>query len=145
MKTFKAYVRNKTRPEGCIAEQYIQEETIIYCNQYRGKQRTILLEKLEKRFDGVIPRQQKLKDIVDDGSNSDDVGPVGSSQSVILAGIEYEQARIWVLKSHPSYDVWEGYVQLAHMYISSLLYANFDLVMVSNNAQEAQRFLAATI
>ncbi|XP_058103649.1 uncharacterized protein LOC131247266 [Magnolia sinica] len=110
MKTFKAYVRNKTRPEGCIAEQYIQEETVIFCNQYKGKQKTSLLEKLEKRFNRVIPGLRKLEDIVDDDPNDDDVGPVGSGQSVILAGIEYEQARRWVLKSHPSYDEWEWYV-----------------------------------
>ncbi|XP_058084589.1 uncharacterized protein LOC131232380 [Magnolia sinica] len=107
MKTFKAYVRNKTRPEGCIAERYIQEETLIYCNQYKGKNNTSLLEKLEKRFDGSISLLPKLQDIVDD-FDVDEVGPVGLGQSVILEGIEYEQARTWVLKSQPNYDTWQG-------------------------------------
>ncbi|XP_058100727.1 uncharacterized protein LOC131245347 [Magnolia sinica] len=107
MKTFKAYVRNMTRPEGCIAERYIQEETLIYCNQYRGKNNTSLLEKLEKRLDGSISFMTKLQDIVDD-FDVDVVGPVGPGQSVVLEGIEYEQARTWVLKSHPNYETWQG-------------------------------------
>ncbi|XP_058111740.1 uncharacterized protein LOC131255060 [Magnolia sinica] len=81
----KAYVRNMTRPEGCIAERYIQEETLIYCNQYIGKNNTSLLEKLEKRLDGSISFMPKLQDIVDD-FDVDVVGPVGPGQSVVLEG-----------------------------------------------------------
>ena len=46
MKTFKGYVNNKSRPEGCIAERYIQDETIAYCREYKGKGKANLLKKI---------------------------------------------------------------------------------------------------
>lgn len=119
MKTFKAYVRNKMRPEGCIAERYIQEETLVHCNQYRGKKKASLLEKLEKRFDGSTSLMSRSEDFVDD-FDGEVVGPIGPGQNVVLEGIEYEQARIWVLKSQPTYDTWQRYIlDLACMYMSS--------------------------
>ena len=34
MKVLKGYVRNRTRPEGCITECYIAEEGIEFCTEY---------------------------------------------------------------------------------------------------------------
>ena len=34
MKTLKGYVRNHYRPEGCIAECYVAEETLEFCAEY---------------------------------------------------------------------------------------------------------------
>ena len=34
MKKFKNYVRNKARPEGCIAESYVAEEALSFCSMY---------------------------------------------------------------------------------------------------------------
>jgi len=34
MKKLKGYVRNRNRPEGCIAEAYIVEEAIEFCSEY---------------------------------------------------------------------------------------------------------------
>ena len=34
MKVFKSYVKNKNRPEGCIAEKYTVEESIKFCAGY---------------------------------------------------------------------------------------------------------------
>ena len=34
MKVLKGYVRNRNRPEGCIAECYIAEEGIEFCTEY---------------------------------------------------------------------------------------------------------------
>ena len=34
MKVFKSYVKNKNRPEGCIAENYTVEESIKFCVGY---------------------------------------------------------------------------------------------------------------
>ena len=34
MKVFKSYVKNKNRPEGCIAENYTVEESIKFCIGY---------------------------------------------------------------------------------------------------------------
>ena len=110
MKTFKGYVNNKSRPEGCIAERYIQDETIAYCREYKGKGKANLLKKLEIKFEGSTPLPLKSIEYIDDNLGGDECGPVGSSQSVIMESIEYEQARNWVLKSHPNYEYWLRYV-----------------------------------
>lgn len=34
MKILKEYVRNRARPEGCIAECYLAEECISFCNSF---------------------------------------------------------------------------------------------------------------
>ena len=34
MKILKGYVRNRSRPEGCIVESYIAEEAIDFCSEY---------------------------------------------------------------------------------------------------------------
>ena len=34
MKVLKGYVRNRNRPEGCIAKCYIVEEAIEFCTEY---------------------------------------------------------------------------------------------------------------
>ncbi|XP_060963548.1 uncharacterized protein LOC133033034 [Cannabis sativa] len=37
MKMLKGYARNKSRPEGCIVESYIVEETIEFCSDYMSE------------------------------------------------------------------------------------------------------------
>lgn len=34
MKVLKGYVRNRARPEGCIAECYLAEERMLFCSGY---------------------------------------------------------------------------------------------------------------
>ena len=34
MGTLKGYVHNKARPEGCIAERYIDKECLTFCSMY---------------------------------------------------------------------------------------------------------------
>lgn len=34
MGTLKGYVNNKARPEGCIAERYIDKECLTFCSMY---------------------------------------------------------------------------------------------------------------
>ena len=41
MKTIKGYVRNRNRPEGCIAECYIAEEALEFCAEYLSKMDTV--------------------------------------------------------------------------------------------------------
>lgn len=37
MKTLKGYVKNRARPEGCIAECYLAEERMRFCSAYIKK------------------------------------------------------------------------------------------------------------
>nr|BAV56711.1 transposase [Ipomoea nil] len=41
MKILKGYVRNRNRPEGCIAECYISEEAIEFCSEYLTDVQTV--------------------------------------------------------------------------------------------------------
>ncbi|XP_060957897.1 uncharacterized protein LOC115712281 [Cannabis sativa] len=41
MKILKGYVRNRSRPEGCIVESYIVEETIEFCSDYLSEVTTV--------------------------------------------------------------------------------------------------------
>ena len=41
MKTLKGYVRNRYRPEGCIAECYIANEALEFCAEYIFNMKTI--------------------------------------------------------------------------------------------------------
>ncbi|XP_073132543.1 uncharacterized protein [Henckelia pumila] len=41
MKILKGYVRNRNRPEGCMAECYIAEEAVEFCSDYLGSLHTI--------------------------------------------------------------------------------------------------------
>ncbi|KAF6174970.1 hypothetical protein GIB67_026458 [Kingdonia uniflora] len=107
MKTFKDDVMNKARPEGCIAHAYLLQETLTYCTEYKGLGNLNILTKLEKSLDGSLSTPPDLLNVVDYNENDDEGGPVGSSQEFIIEGIEYEQARMWVLKSQPCYDTWK--------------------------------------
>ncbi|KAF6143499.1 hypothetical protein GIB67_029668 [Kingdonia uniflora] len=62
---------------------------------------------IEKSLDGSLSTPPDLLNAVDYNENDDEGGPVGSSQEFIIEGIEYEQARMWVLKSQPCYDTWK--------------------------------------
>ncbi|KAL5729585.1 hypothetical protein ACHQM5_002514 [Ranunculus cassubicifolius] len=99
MKTYKYYVKNKARPEGCIAERYLKEETMIYCEGYKGGGN--ILQKLEESVEGV-----EVTPHDDLTMESDEVGPIGHGRHYCLEGVEYEQARKWIMKSHPSYELW---------------------------------------
>lgn len=48
---YKKSVRNPRYPEGCIAEQYVTQECVTYCNLYMEKVNSFLETDVEKRFD----------------------------------------------------------------------------------------------
>lgn len=107
MADYKAYVSNKARPEGCIAERYLREETLIYCTRYKGGGG--ILEKLDRKAENNCSMLPALSDSVDGNPNADEAGPVGASQTYHLRGIEFTQVRDWVIRSHPSYESWHMY------------------------------------
>lgn len=104
MKIFKDSVTNKARPEGCIAERYLREETLMYCAGYKGGGG--LLDKLDKMADNEPQLLPDFSDSVEENPTTNEGGPLGPSATYRLEGVEYEQARQWVLKSHPSYESW---------------------------------------
>ena len=48
MKILKGYVKNRSRPEGCIVERYILEEAIEFCTDYLSNVESIGLQHLAR-------------------------------------------------------------------------------------------------
>lgn len=93
MRTYKKYVMNQAYPEGCIAERYIIEESMMYCMEYYPN-------------NTIGGHKQGLKIFNDDenagGSQNDKKGKVYD-----LTGLQYQQARRWVLQHHVENHQWE--------------------------------------
>lgn len=87
MKVLKGYVRNRARPEGCIAENYIAEEAVEFCTEY-----LIELEAVG------VPKNRNMQnneeeDTVFDGR------PIGGSKLVEVDKLSWEQAHRCVLEN----------------------------------------------
>ena len=54
MHKLKAYVRNKARPEGSIAEGYIDNECLLFCSLYYNNTKTIW-NRPERNYDVDVP------------------------------------------------------------------------------------------
>ena len=52
MKILKGYVRNRNRPEGCIAECYIVEEAVEYCSEYLSNMEAFGIPSMRNECDG---------------------------------------------------------------------------------------------
>ena len=89
MKVLKGYVRNKNRPEGCIAESYICEEVIEFCSEF------------QRGLDAVgnpIGRYQKLND-------EDEVGaPIKGGKNQSIDQQLWEQVHRYVLSNAPEVE-----------------------------------------
>lgn len=94
MKTYKGYVRNPAHPEGCIAERYILEESMLYCMEY-----------MPNGSKGSHKRAQYT--FMDDGDEVDEMPLDKKGKQYKLGNVEYEQARRWVLRSFDETPVWE--------------------------------------
>ncbi|XP_073133957.1 uncharacterized protein [Henckelia pumila] len=55
MKILKGYVRNRNRPEGCMAECYIAEEAVEFCSDYLGSLHTIGIPTIHRQIELTKP------------------------------------------------------------------------------------------
>lgn len=67
MKVLKGYVRNRARPEGCIAENYLADEYVQFCSRYIP-QNDCIGEKYERNADLVgrplsVTKYKRLSEI----------------------------------------------------------------------------------
>lgn len=76
----KGYVRNKNRPEGCIAQCYIVEEAIEFCSEFLAEQHAI----------GVPSTKNEEK-------------PIGKGNICEVDRLSLDQAHLYVL--HNTNDV----------------------------------------
>ncbi|XP_058103455.1 uncharacterized protein LOC131247027 [Magnolia sinica] len=96
MRTYKKYVTNQTYPEGCIAERYILEESMMYCMDYMP--------------DKMLGSHKRVKKIFyDEGDdNADNFQIDKKGKSYLLTNVQYQQARRWVLQHHAENAQWLG-------------------------------------
>ena len=95
MKVFKSYLKNKNRPEGCIAKNYIVEESIKLCAGY--------VEGME--YIEIMPSINEAWD--------DEEGEVGQYGKALSSGTYIKldktsllQSHIWVLQNTDEIQPW---------------------------------------
>ena len=96
-------MRNKSKPEGSIAEAYIVEECMLFCSKY--------LHNIETKFDQLERNE--------DGENDDYEGlsifapfgtPLGKAKSRHLSDEEWMQAQDYVLRNCDEIEAYLTYV-----------------------------------
>lgn len=91
--TLKSYVRNKSHPEGSIAEGYLSEECSTFCSRY--------LHEIESRYNRPV-RNYDCGDVEPQGKFSvftRNGRTLGKALSRTLSTDEWEQARLYVLNN----------------------------------------------
>ena len=95
MKVFKSYVKNKNRPKGCIAENYIMEESIKFCVGY--------VEGMEY----IHSMPSRNEDWVDEEGEVGQYGKaLSSGTSIELDKTNMLQAHRWVLHNIDEIQPW---------------------------------------
>jgi hypothetical protein len=98
MKILKGYVKNRSRPEGCIVERYIVEEAIEFCTEYFTDVESI-----------GLPMSRHSGRTMGEG--------IGACKVVAIPKIKWEQAHLYVL--HNAEEV-EPYVEMHKKELKSL-------------------------
>ncbi|XP_039138806.1 uncharacterized protein LOC120276140 [Dioscorea cayenensis subsp. rotundata] len=89
----KAYVRNKARPEGCIAESYIYTECLTFCSMYLSGIET-KFNREERNYDGLKNMNDRQLSIF-----STTVRPFGASKFNILSEQEFKMIQWYILNN----------------------------------------------
>ncbi|XP_022039410.1 uncharacterized protein LOC110942026 [Helianthus annuus] len=86
MKVIKGHVRNKTYPEGCIAEENIAEETIEFFSEYQKNMKTI----------GIPPYKYKTSE-----NDNGEGNPLSAGKPVLVSPELFLKAHFYVLQNTP--------------------------------------------
>ena len=82
MKVIKGHVRNRTSPEGCIAEETIAEETIEFFSAYHKSMETI-----------GLPRDKHETDENEDGK------PMSAGKSSQVSADLFQKAHLYIIQN----------------------------------------------
>ncbi|XP_058108119.1 uncharacterized protein LOC131251443 isoform X2 [Magnolia sinica] len=95
MKIYKGYVKNTAHPEGCIAERYIVEESILYCMEYMPNGERGSHKHTHQRF-------------LDEDRVCDEE-PLDNGKNIYLTNIQHQQVRRWVLHCYDGIYEWKSW------------------------------------
>ena len=91
MRILKGYVKNKARPEGCIAERYLDNECLTFCSMYMND------------VDTVFNKVERKNEIMESGSELSVFAckgrPLGSPQKFDLSDKELEKIHTYILNN----------------------------------------------
>lgn len=91
MRVLKGYVKNTARPEGCIAERYIDSECLNFCSMYLNDAETIF---------NKVERNNEMVDIDGEISVFSCKGrPLGSKTISDICDIELEKIHTYILNN----------------------------------------------
>lgn len=93
MKIYKGYIKNMAHPEGCIAERYIVEESILYCMEYMP--------------DGDRGGHKRTRQRFLDDDGECDEEPLDKGKFINLTNVQHQQVRRWVLDSYGGIADWK--------------------------------------
>lgn len=91
MATLKSYVNNKARPEGCIAERYIDNECSIFCSFY--------LRNIETVFNREERNNERAEQPGELSVFCSQSRPFGGPKEGFLTQSEWAKVRIFVLNN----------------------------------------------
>lgn len=87
----KSYVRNRSRPEGSIAEGYIAEECLTFCSMYLHERVDTRFSRLQRNFDNVGTELQCSSTLTKHGR------PLWNGEMFTLEETTWVQAHRYVL------------------------------------------------
>lgn len=96
MGILKGYVHNKARPEGCIAERYIDNECLQFCSMYLNNVETIF-NKVERNNE-VMNNNIKISVFTSRGR------PIGKPKYYVLSDEEIANINAFVLENCEEID-----------------------------------------
>ncbi|KAI5443899.1 hypothetical protein KIW84_012516 [Lathyrus oleraceus] len=111
MKILKGYVKNRSRPEGCMVERYIVEEAIEFCTEYLSNVQSIglpksqLVEKKEgKNLIGnkivAVSRVERDQVHLYVLHNENEVEPYVEIHKDVLRGLNPNRNENWIVREH---------------------------------------------
>ncbi|KAI5411415.1 hypothetical protein KIW84_056483 [Lathyrus oleraceus] len=111
MKILKGYVKNRSRPEGCMVERYIIEEAIEFCTEYLSNVQSIglpksqLVEKKEgKNLIGnkivAVSRVERDQVHLYVLHNENEVEPYVEIHKDVLRGLNPNRNENWIVREH---------------------------------------------
>ena len=91
MRILKGYVKNKARPEGCIAERYLDNECLTFCSMYMND------------VDTVFNKVERNNEMMESGGElyvfACKGRPLGSPQKCDLSDKELEKIHTYILNN----------------------------------------------
>ncbi|XP_077224998.1 uncharacterized protein LOC143858225 [Tasmannia lanceolata] len=93
--TLKSYVRNRSRPEGSIAEGYLAEECMTFCSRY--------FEGVESKLNRPVRNDEDIPSEIEEGFTIFSVAgrPIGNAKTCALDQVIVDQAHRYVLFNCP--------------------------------------------